>query len=109
MRVFYLAAGAIALGGVPVGVAAHDMPGMDMPAADEAPATHDAHSMIMTGAFGSYPMTREASGTAWQPDSSEHEALHVMSGDWILMAHGVVNLVYDHQSGRRGDDKAFAS
>jgi hypothetical protein len=32
-----------------------------------------------------------------------------MSGDWTLMAHGVVNLVYDHQSGRRGDDKAFAS
>jgi len=25
------------------------------------------------------------------------------------MAHGVVNLVYDHQSGPRGDDKAFAS
>ena len=23
------------------------------------------------------------------------------------MAHGVLNLVYDHQSGRRGDDKAF--
>ena len=25
------------------------------------------------------------------------------------MAHGTVNLVYDHQGGRRGDDKAFAS
>ena len=24
------------------------------------------------------------------------------------MAHGVLNLVYDHQSGPRGDDKAFA-
>ena len=33
----------------------------------------------------------------------------VMQGDWTLMAHGVLNLVYDHQSGRRGDDKAFAS
>ncbi len=32
-----------------------------------------------------------------------------MSGNWTLMAHGVLNLVYDHQSGRRGDDKAFAS
>ena len=32
-----------------------------------------------------------------------------MSGDWTLMAHGTLNLVYDHQSGRRGDDKAFAS
>jgi hypothetical protein len=70
---------------------------------------HAGHGMAMTGAFGPYPMTRESSGTAWQPDTSEHSALHVMSGDWTLMAHGVVNLVYDHQAGRRGDDKAFAS
>jgi hypothetical protein len=32
-----------------------------------------------------------------------------MSGDWTLMAHGVLNLVYDSQGGPRGDDKAFAS
>src|SRR5205085_220934 len=49
------------------------------------------------------------SGTAWQPDTSEHVGIHVMSGDWTLMAHGVVNLVTDHQSGPRGDDKAFVS
>src|SRR6476659_3841565 len=63
----------------------------------------------MTGALGPYPMTRESSGTAWQPDTTEHQGLMSMSGDWTLMAHGVVNLVYDHQSGRRGDDKLFAS
>ena len=63
----------------------------------------------MTGALGSYPMEREISGTAWQPDTSEHQGLMKMSGDWTLMAHGVLNLVYDHQSGPRGDDKAFAS
>jgi hypothetical protein len=68
---------------------------------------HGAHSM--TGALGRYPMEREASGTAWQPDASEHAGLMSMSGDWTLMAHGVLNLVYDHQSGRRGDDKAFGS
>ena len=66
-------------------------------------------AMNMTGAFGSYPMTRESSGTAWQPDTSEHIGLMATSGDWTLMAHGVLNLVYDHQSGPRGDDKAFAS
>ncbi|MFL6726610.1 MAG: hypothetical protein ACJ8FS_08865 [Sphingomicrobium sp.] len=70
---------------------------------------HAGHMMNMTGALGSYPMERESSGTAWQPDTTEHMGLHVMSGDWTLMAHGVLNLVYDHQSGRRGDDKAFAS
>jgi len=67
------------------------------------------HGMEMTGALGPYPMTRESSGTAWQPDTSEHAGLHVMRGDWTLMAHGTLNLVYDHQSGPRGDDKAFAS
>jgi hypothetical protein len=81
-----------------------EMGQMNMPMAE-----HAGHAMEMTGAFGSYPMQRESSGTAWQPDTSEHMGLHAMSGDWTLMAHGVVNLVYDHQSGRRGDDKAFAS
>ena len=70
---------------------------------------HEGHGMAMTGALGPYSMQRESSGTAWQPDSSEHEGLHLMSSDWTLMAHGVLNLVYDHQTGRRGDDKAFAS
>lgn len=65
--------------------------------------------MTMTGALGPYPMTRESSGTAWQPDATEHKGLVSMSGDWTLMAHGVLNLVYDSQSGPRGDDKAFAS
>ena len=59
---------------------------------------HAGHQMAMTGALGSYPMERESSGTAWQPDTSEHMGLHAMSGDWTLMAHGVLNLVYDHQS-----------
>ena len=70
---------------------------------------HGGHEMAMTGALGPYPMERESSGTAWQPDTSEHMGLHVMSGDWTLMAHGTLNLVYDQQSGPRGDDKAFAS
>ena len=70
---------------------------------------HTGYGMAMTGALGSYPMERESSGTAWQPDTTEHSGLHVMSGDWSLMGHGVLNLVADHQSGRRGDDKVFAS
>ena len=70
---------------------------------------HGGHSMAMTGALGSYPMQREASGTAWQPDNSDHMGLMSEAGDWTLMAHGVVNLVADHQSGRGGDDKLFPS
>src|SRR5438552_2736998 len=71
---------------------------------------HAGHGMEMTGALGpAYPMERESSGTAWQPDTSEHAGIDVMSGGWMLMAHGTLNLVYDRQSGPRGDDKAFAS
>lgn len=101
------------------------MPGMNMPMPGTPPApqkvpetadgmtmpmpAHPNHSMAMTGALGAYPMERESSGTSWQPDSSEHAGLLAMSGGWMLMAHGTLNLVYDHQSGPRGDDKAFAS
>jgi len=86
-------------GGMPMPMPMHGMTG------DE----NGAHEMNMTGALGSYPMQREASGTAWQPDNSKHQGLMIHSGSWMLMAHGVLNLVYDHQSGPRGDDKAFAS
>ena len=111
-------AAATALAWVPAkALAQHEqMPAMTTPPDEKAKPSagmpmgeHAGHDMVMAGALGSYSMTREASGTAWQPDASEHEALHVTSGDWMLMAHGVLNLVYDHQSGRRGDDKAFAS
>ena len=86
----------------------HDMP---MPEQPGPMAEHEMGSKghAMTGALGTYPMTREASGTAWQPDSSSHGGVHIMSGDWMLMGHALLNLSYDHQSGHRGDDKLFAS
>jgi hypothetical protein len=93
-----------------------DSVSMEHSQAGEMPMTHDVakppeHSGhdAMAGALGPYPMQRESSGTAWQPDTSGHEAWMSMSGDWMLMAHGVLNFVYDHQSGRRGGDKAFSS
>jgi hypothetical protein len=73
-----------------------------------APGKQAGHSE-MTGALGPYPMTRESSGTAWQPDASEHMGVMSNAGDWELMAHGMLNLVTDRQSGRRGDDKTFVS
>jgi len=66
--------------------------------------------MTMKAALGPYSEQRESSGTAWQPDgSSRMGGPMLMSGEWMLMAHGTVNFVYDHQPGPRGDDKAFAS
>ncbi|MEO6225837.1 MAG: hypothetical protein ABIO80_08320 [Sphingomicrobium sp.] len=73
------------------------------------PMDHAGHDSAMSGALGTYPMQRESSGTAWQPDTSEHRGLHLMRGDWSLMAHGTLNLVYDDQSGPRGDDLLFTS
>jgi len=53
-------------------------------------------------------MTREASGTAWQPEATPMEGLHLMPGDWMLMFHGSASAVYDYQSGYRGDRKFFS-
>ena len=96
------------------GPGAQEMPPTDHSSKGQMPGMESAHrgkmgQMAMNGALGSYPIERESSGTAWQPDTSEHSGLMSMSSDWTLMAHGAVNLVYDHQSGPRGDDKAFAS
>jgi hypothetical protein len=63
----------------------------------------------MESSLGSYPMSRDASGTSWQPDLSREGGLMQHSGGWMLMLHGVLNGVYDNQSGPRGGDQAFAS
>jgi hypothetical protein len=73
------------------------MPGMDM-------------SMPMTGgALGPYAMTREASGTSWQPDAVPHDAFHGQLGGWELMGHALLDGIYDSQSGPRGDTQWFVS
>ena len=49
------------------------------------------------------PMSREPSGTAWQPDAVGHHGLHGMAGDWMLMAHGTFFAVQDWQAKPAGD------
>ena len=70
---------------------------------------HHMHEMPMTGAYGPYPMTREASGTAWQPDAAPHPGLHLMPGKWMVMVHGFADVAYDDQGGPRGGDPKFYS
>ena len=81
------------------------------PAVDHAAMGHgpSGEGHFMAGALGPYPMTREASGTAWQPDTSRHSGIEAASGNWTFMGHGMLNLVYDWQQGPRGDDKTFVS
>lgn len=73
-----------------------NMPGMD----------HSMHDM--PGMLGPYGMSREASGTAWQPESTPHMGVHTMANGWHLMTHGFANLIYDRQEGPRGDSKTFS-
>lgn len=102
-----------------------DMPGMKMPApakVESAPSSKQMSNMpmtvmsagqyskAMTAALGPYSKQRQSSGTSWQPDaSSEMSGPMLMSAGWMLMADGDLNFVHDHQSGRRGNDKTFAS
>ena len=68
---------------------------------------HSGHDMEMQGALGPYPMSREASGTAWQPDAAPMTGQHLMPGDWMAMLHGYADAVYDYQDGPRGDEMVF--
>ena len=82
-----------------------------LPAATDQPehAAHAGHAMApsMTGTLGDYPMSRDASGTAWQPDATAHAMGHAMRGDWMLMGHLRLDAVHDWQEGPRGDEKDY--
>lgn len=62
------------------------------------------HRMDMPSTAG-IPMSREASGTSWQPDSTPMHAYHSMLDDWMIMTHFNAFLAYDRQWSRRGDDQ----
>jgi len=72
----------------------HNMPGMNME---------------MSAMYGSYSMSRESSGTSWQPDSTPLQGLNFMHKEWMLMIDGYVNVIYDRQGGKRGDEKTFST
>ena len=63
----------------------------------------------MPGTLGPYLMARESSGTSWQPDSTPMAGLMNMSGEWMTMWHGLIDLTYDDQGGPRGAAKTFSS
>jgi len=75
--------------------------------ASRALAQTDA--MVMSGNLASYPLTRESSGTSWQPDSSPNEALMTMTAHGMRMWQGNIAGVYTDQSGPRGDEQTFNS
>ncbi|MFZ4687514.1 MAG: hypothetical protein ACOYMK_18150, partial [Hyphomonadaceae bacterium] len=72
---------------------------------DEAGSPHHG----MRSARGDDAMNRDGSGTSWRPATAPHDMLMRHVGDWMLMAHGNIDLVYTSQNGPRGDDKGFVA
>lgn len=85
----------------------HDMSQMHGHAGGDALQPMASAAMGMQSALGPYAMSREGSGTSWQPDATPMQGLHFRAADWSVMAHGFVNAIYDKQTGPRGDEKAF--
>lgn len=90
------------------GMKMDDMPGMDH---DMAGMDHGAmsHDRTMHGLLGGYGLSREASGTSWQPEAASHSAIHLPVEDWMVMLHGKVSGIANWQSGPRGDDQVFST
>jgi len=90
-------------------VNAGEMPG-PAPALSEEdlPPLGAGPSVQLSGAFGGYSMTRDSSGTSWQPESSTMDAIHSIAGEWATMMHGSLFAVFDSQGGSRGDSKTFS-
>lgn len=78
--------------------------GVDVSQLKMSPMQHGMEGMSME-TFAGLPMTREASGTSWQPDSTPMYAEHRQSGLWRVMQHFNGFLNYDNQGGPRGDDQ----
>lgn len=77
------------------------------PAHDHAAMGDGLMTHAMPGLLGDGALSREGSGTSWQPEATPMEALHDVRGNWALMLHGFANAVHDRQTGRRGDTKTF--
>lgn len=78
-------------------------------------ATQDPHAMhgaaaghaMPGGLHGDYPMSRDASGTSWQPDATPMEGVHFSRGDWSGMLHGFVLAASGDAEGPRGGRDSY--
>lgn len=85
----------------------------DMKSMDHAQMGHDGPSH-MTHSFSlSLPMTRNGSGTGWQPDATPMYAYMKHGSKWNYMLHGSIFLRYTAQNfnndGKKGSDSKFSA
>jgi len=64
--------------------------------------SHEMHGM-----YGTYPMSREISGTDWQPDSTPRLGQHAQKKNWTFMTMDFLNVAFTHQSGPRGGNQVY--
>ena len=78
-------------------VAASATLGLPDATAQEAPRPMASHEHMhadmsgMPGMYGPYPASREATGTSWQPESTQMKGTHLMAGPWMIMLHGAAS------------------
>ncbi|MCK9540462.1 MAG: hypothetical protein M0R03_00335 [Novosphingobium sp.] len=79
-----------------------------------AQADHSAHHAGPHGHQTDHTLQREqpaeGSGTARLPaNEGAMPGLHIMVGEWMLMAHGAVSAQYTDHAGPRGDEKTYVT
>ena len=75
----------------------------------QAQQTAVAHQHTPLDGEVSLFQTREASGTAWVPDTTPMDGLHRRVGSWQLMVHGAVFSQWLYESGNRHRTGGFQS
>jgi hypothetical protein len=85
---------------------AHQHPPQHPPGEGHQTQTPD-HAAMAMGDSGPLEIgdSREASGTAWQPDVTPMYAIHSQQGAWVLMFHGNAHLQFIQEGGGRGDEQ----
>lgn len=73
-----------------------------------AMAYEQGGNSILHGMYGTYPMSRDATGTSWTADSTKMPGIHRMADRWLFMIHGYLTAIGDNQGGRRGGRKFFS-
>lgn len=84
---------------------AHAASARDAPLNDSLPSVPAA----MPAALGPYAMSREASGTSWQPDATPMQGRAFAFGEWSGMLHGSFHFVTTEQRGPRGDSDTYSA
>ena len=77
-----------------------------MPGKGGDPPHRVAPMTMMAGQLGSYLMTRDASGTSWQPDSTPMRGLDWSGSGWSGMADGYVDGLWDPEDSQTESSKA---